>query len=413
MRIALLNWTSRRVGGAETYLEALMPVLQDLGHAVAFFHEVDRPEARERLGFGAGITVIPAGTLGADAALARLREWQPDVLYAHGLLDPELEARMFDIAPAVFFVHNYYGTCISGNKAFAAPARQPCDKAFGAACLLHYYPRRCGGLNPMTMLRDFSKQRRRLQLLREYRLILTHSAHMQQEYERYPGLKGRVRACAYAIRSGDTPDATPAARPSSGDTGSDIRLTFVGRMDHLKGADVLLDTLPLVHAALRRPVRLDLIGAGPATARLEAHAAGLRQRHAGLRITFHGWCPQPRVRDLLASTDLLVVPSLWPEPFGLVGLEAASLGVPAAAFNVGGISEWLKDGVNGILAPADPPTAGGLAEAIARCFESEAKLAQLRSGAWAAAAALDHGEGHARLLLDQLARAASGAGTAS
>ena len=45
----------------------------------------------------------------------------------------------------------------------------------------------------------------------------------------------------------------------------------------------------------------------------------------------------------------MAVPSLWPEPFGLVGLDAASLGRPAVAFDVGGIGEWLTDGANGRL----------------------------------------------------------------
>ena len=50
-----------------------------------------------------------------------------------------------------------------------------------------------------------------------------------------------------------------------------------------------------------------------------------------------------------------MVPSIWPEPFGQVGPEAGLYGVPAAAFAVGGTPSWLTDGVNGRLAPGDPP----------------------------------------------------------
>ena len=64
-----------------------------------------------------------------------------------------------------------------------------------------------------------------------------------------------------------------------------------------------------------------------------------------------------------AGAVLVAVPSLWPEPFGLVGLDAAALGRPAIAFDVGGIGEWLTDGVNGKLVE---PAAGeeGLARRI-------------------------------------------------
>ena len=82
-----------------------------------------------------------------------------------------------------------------------------------------------------------------------------------------------------------------------------------------------------------------------------------------------------------AHSDLLVVPSLWPEPFGLVGPEAGHSGLPAAAFDVGGIADWLKDGVNGYLAPGDPPSSEGLAKAITRCLSDPANYQCLRQGA--------------------------------
>jgi glycosyltransferase involved in cell wall biosynthesis len=96
---------------------------------------------------------------------------------------------------------------------------------------------------------------------------------------------------------------------------------------------------------------------------------------------FVGWRRAGEVERLLAGTDLLVVPSLWPEPFGLVGPEAGSRGVPAAAFAVGGIPGWLTEGVNGHLAAARPPTAAALAGAIIRCLEDPAHHASLRRGA--------------------------------
>jgi len=79
------------------------------------------------------------------------------------------------------------------------------------------------------------------------------------------------------------------------------------------------------------------------------------------------------------------VPSVWPEPFGLVGLEAGAFGVPSVAYDVGGIGEWLKEGENGWLAPGDPPTVEGLADLLARAAADPGALADLRSGARAAA----------------------------
>src|SRR6202034_271377 len=86
--------------------------------------------------------------------------------------------------------------------------------------------------------------------------------------------------------------------------------------------------------------------------------------------------------DLMRQADLVAVPSLWPEPFGLVGIEAGCFGVPAVGFAVGGIPDWLIPGQTGELAPADPPTVEGLAEAIVRALEDPAHYQKLCSGAW-------------------------------
>lgn len=62
------------------------------------------------------------------------------------------------------------------------------------------------------------------------------------------------------------------------------------------------------------------------------------------------------------------------------------MGIPVAAFDVGGVRSWLIDGVNGRLAPGDPPTARGLAIAIAYCLRDEATYRTLCRGATAMAA---------------------------
>jgi hypothetical protein len=115
--------------------------------------------------------------MGVDRALSGLHEWPPDLLFSHGLLDPEIEARTLHIAPAVFLAHAYYGTCISGAKMFKSPTNTPCSRTFGWPCLVNYYPRRCGGWSPITMVRDFRHQGQRLELLSRYKAIVTLSSH--------------------------------------------------------------------------------------------------------------------------------------------------------------------------------------------------------------------------------------------
>src|SRR6185295_1565509 len=114
-----------------------------------------------------------------------------------------------------------------------------------------------------------------------------------------------------------------------------------------------LEALPIIQQALNRPLHVTFAGDGLQRELWQQRATRLQGTCEGLSFDFPGWVSGDRYESLLAGSDLLVMPSLWPEPFGLSGPEAGLRGVPVAAFDVGGISDWLKDGVNGYLAPAD------------------------------------------------------------
>lgn len=374
LRIAVVNWTSRQVGGPEGYLHHVLPHLASAGHALGYWHETDEPADRAPVALPAGTPAWCARTLGRDRALAALHDWRPDVLYAHGLLDPGLEDDLLDVAPGVFFPHSYYGTCISGAKAFTFPTVRPCQREFGPACLALYYPRRTGGLNPVTMVREYRRQAARLGVLRRYVALVTNSEHMRREYLRHGLGADRVTTIPYYVPDvrRPAPPRTLGERPR--------RLLFLGRMDPLKGGAVLLDALPAVARAVG-PLRLTLAGDGPARADWERHAARTLTSRRDIELSWAGWASGAALERLFDETDLLAMPSLWPEPFGRVGPEAAGRGIPAAAFDVGGISEWLLDGHTGHLAPGDPPTAAGLAHAIIRCLADPGHYAHLSAGA--------------------------------
>lgn len=394
MRIAVVNWSKRRVGGVETYLNTIIPELSRDGHDLAFWHEVDEPRERAQIELPHGAPTWCVSTMGAEPALKALNEWRPDVIYTHKLNDPDLERDVLGLAPSVFFAHDYNGTCISGTKTFKTPVVRPCSRRFGWQCLAHYFPHRCGGLSPITMFKLYELQSRRLENLHCYNAIVTHSDHMLSELIKH-GLSPQraynfpyyVQPAAASTRGQITEFESPQSisvleqRRTSikKDATTELRLLFSGRMEYLKGGHVFIDALAEVSAALHKPLRVTFAGDGRERKRLERRAASVR--NAKLDIDFIGWVERGRIEELLEDCDLLVVPSLWPEPFGLVGPEAGRYGVPVAAFDVGGIHDWLLDGVNGYLASGSPPTSRGLAQAIINCLRDPAVHARLRSGA--------------------------------
>jgi glycosyltransferase involved in cell wall biosynthesis len=382
VKIAAVTSYHARVGGAETYLDTVIPALAAAGHQIAFLSELDSPPSIQRIRLPATAPAWCASEIGWPQALAALEGWRPDVIYVHSMNDLPAAARIVESAPAVLFAHGYYGTCISGNKMFSAPRPRPCARRFGWRCLIQYYPHRCGGLSPVRMWNDYRKHSARLGLMDRYAAILTASAHMRAEFIRHGCPPQRVHALRLPLVHGRLPRSCGTApAPVMPAENRELRLLYVGRMTRVKGGPIMLDALALAAASLGRPLKATVVGDGPDRVQWEQQSRRTQAANTNLKIEFSGLLNSASLDQLMLDSDLLVMPSIWPEPFGLVGPEAGLRGLPAAAFDVGGIPEWLSDGINGRLAPGDPPSAAGLARAIVECMRDPRELARLRKGA--------------------------------
>jgi glycosyltransferase involved in cell wall biosynthesis len=257
------------------------------------------------------------------------------------------------------------------------PVPLPCDRVFGPGCLINYFPRRCGGLNPITMIQDYRKQSLRKRLFAGYRYILTNSEHMRRELTRNGAKEESVATLLMPIVDSEV---GVRHRPRVPDPAGTVSLLFAGRMERLKGGDLAIAALPMIRRSLARPLRLIMIGDGPDRARWEALARSISKMD-GVQIDFTGWLSRDDIEAYYAAADLLLVPSIWPEPFGLVGPEAGAHGLPAVAYAHGGIPDWLTEGVNGHFAPGKRPTARALAEATIKALADDSHHAALRYGA--------------------------------
>ena len=115
-------------------------------------------------------------------------------------------------------------------------------------------------------------------------------------------------------------------------------LVFAGRLAPVKSLDTALEALRQVEG-----VSLVIAGDGPERAGLERLAEGLPVRFLG---------PQPRetVLELFAAADAVLLPSSW-ENFPHAVVEGLAVGTPVIATAVGGVTEIVTDGVNGLLVP--------------------------------------------------------------
>ena len=375
MRIAVLNWTHRLTGGAERYVAELASRLIHKGHDILLVTEIDGPANRSEPVFPKDMDRISIHASGLSETRRALEAWKPDVVWVHGFLSPENERTLTNGFVTILFAHTYYGTCITGTKTLRFPKTKPCPHNFGAACLARYYPRRIGGLNPFVLSKEYSKQRARLKLLLGYDRIMTMSHHMKTEYEKH-GMPGDRIAVVPPITVTPISDSPLLEAPASHEP---WRITFAGRADHLKGGSILLAAILIAAGKLTNPILLTIAGDGPDLDRWKLLAKQIRD--SKVEIRFEGWQSSEELQTLFAQSHLLAMPSLWPEPTGLVGLEAGASGVPAVAFDVGGIGEWLKEAVNGHFAEPGRLEPENFAAAIVECLKDSTHYTDLQRGA--------------------------------
>jgi glycogen(starch) synthase len=149
------------------------------------------------------------------------------------------------------------------------------------------------------------------------------------------------------------------------------RLLYIGRVVEQKGVLSAVESLEQLPAE----ATLRIVGEGDPPYRRELERLAARLGVSD-RVSFESPRPRSALIDVYRAADAVVFPVEWPEPFGLVPLEAMALGRPVVATGQGGSGDFLRDGDNALLfAPGD---AGGLADAVRRLAGDEGLRDRLR-----------------------------------
>jgi glycogen(starch) synthase len=144
----------------------------------------------------------------------------------------------------------------------------------------------------------------------------------------------------------DAPDLQPAPLPFD-----PVHIVCAGRIVEDKGFDVALKAFRLFLD--RHPnARMTIAGDGPKRRDLEILAADLGISDS---VTFAGWIDRVDIPAMMNTSTMVLMPSRWEEPFGLVALQAAQVGRPVVATQVGGLPEVVIDGETGILVESEDP----------------------------------------------------------
>jgi glycosyltransferase involved in cell wall biosynthesis len=182
------------------------------------------------------------------------------------------------------------------------------------------------------------------------------------------GLKKKTRVVWNGLARRPAPRAADAqsVRDRAGAGPQDVLVTLVGRINAWKGQGLLIQAANLLVAEGHTHLRFALVGGpapGPAGQQvLTDMLADVASAVARPYITWVDFIDD--VWPTWDGTDIAVIPSTLPEPFGMVAIEAMAAGKPVVAARHGGLVEIVDDQVTGLL--VEPNSARALADAISR-----------------------------------------------
>lgn len=323
-------------GGIETYILELLPLLEERGHENTLIYRKTHPKTPAT--DGKPIYHVPVELDHNQAHVIEIiHHERPAVVYLHDVYDATLIQQVAQIVPTVGYVHIFYPVCPGLGKLFHR-GDQICTRQFGVGCIPAIYLRDCStARHPRSVYRIMKITEQYLTGYRSLPRVIIASEYMRALMVQNGIEAKHLEVLPYFI---PIPDISELSAPDA----NCIDIMFAGRLEYEKGLTYLLQALRLI------PDRHQLLVAGDGSLKQEyirlAENLGVADR-----VQFVGWLT---ARELVASyrrSVVTVMPTIMPEPFGKVGIEAMATGRPVVAFDVGGIPDWLKDGYNGFLVP--------------------------------------------------------------
>lgn len=306
MKVLHLSDRLSERGGADWHL---LGVLSDLSGDCELLLCAGRDDGTARS--PCAIEVLRPLSANADAPveadLDRVCEaFAPDVIHVHNAMNPRALRWAADRG-AVMTVQDHRSFCPGRGKLTLSGqvCREPMSRSRCAACFD----------DERYFAEILERTERRLEAVRRMRAITVLSDYMKGELSDAGVAAERISVIppfAHGLDASAEPDGPPC-------------VLFAGRVVPAKGA------VDAVEAWRRSRVELPLVVAGTGSGRASLEREG---------VEVLGWVPHSQLSRLYRRARAVVLPSRWQEPFGIVGLEALTMGVPVAAWQSGGVAQW-------------------------------------------------------------------------
>lgn len=339
MKILHINDTYAMTGGIARYLFEVMALLEQQGHenVVIYQQEHERTVTDHRAVYYTPSTDNHNQFATRQSLHHILDKEKPDTAFLHAVYDPDIVAQIAAHLPTVAYIHGFHTVCPGLAKYFRRNDTV-CTQAFGLGCIPMIYARRCSDArHPRTIYQLMRKTTEQKQLYQSIPLLIVASQYMHNLLQQNGFAAQKIAILPYPHTPADSITAISTEEP--------LRIFYAGRLEIEKGIPYLLQAF----ARLTTPCKLHIAGDGTLRSTYEAMANELG---IASRVKFLGWLNDDDLDKEYQVARVVVMPSIFPEPFGQVGVHALLRERPVIAFNVGGIPDWLRDGEHGFLVPA-------------------------------------------------------------
>jgi glycosyltransferase involved in cell wall biosynthesis len=354
MRVLHVNHKAGFQGGVERIVYDTAQSLADLGWPQALLYESKDADSTYCKLFAES---------GEDVGL--IERFAPDVILIHKCESIERISHLALSARTLRMVHDHDIFCMRRHKYFPLNSRV-CNLPAGLAC----YRNLCflqkappGSVFPIT-LGSLSRQREIISINQQLDGFIVGSPWMRDEMLMNGFAAERVHIIPPVPASLSEVSYSPVTESRE--------ILFVGQVIRGKGVDLLLKAV----AGLQGDWHLTVAGEGN-----HLHECKKLASRLGIaeKVNFAGWVNHEQLDDYYSRALFLVVPSRWPEPFGMVGIEAMARGRGVVGFATGGIPYWLTDRQTGLL--ADEADINGLTECMQQLLDNPAMAAAMGKAA--------------------------------
>jgi glycosyltransferase involved in cell wall biosynthesis len=338
MKILHINEFYRDFGGAERYLFDVCAALENSGHQIVIIassqgEHISVPGRREYFldpSYG-----VRTGFRMWNTYLEILQKERPDIIHLHNtyqFVSPLIIKKMITFGPIIKFVHDARFFCPRYLSKIITGSNESCLHPVGWKCI----DCRDGRHGIYESAGNFLLTYSELKIAMKFDKIIAGSRYMHEEL-----LRNHLPAERVALIPCFTDKACNPGEADITFSKKNGIVLCIGRFDGLKGISEFIDAMNCLKTL---DWRAEIVGDGLFRNEMEE-----KVRRLGLekKIRFLGRLSSDEIDRCYRQCSVAVIPSMIPESFGLVGIEAMAFGKPVVAFDSGGIKEWLVDNETG------------------------------------------------------------------